>query len=82
MNKYLRTNVSKPNPPLGRLIEGHLKENSPASAPALARNIPPYENANTSKRNSHNTSGPNSKRPRPNNKTGGRRKTYRHSCKY
>ena len=65
MNKYLRVNVSKPNPPLGRLIEGHLKENAPA------RNIPAYKNTNATKRNrqNNNNSGPNSKRPRPNNKT-------------
>jgi hypothetical protein len=61
MNKYLRMNVSKPNPPLGRLIEGQLKENAPAAAP---------KNNNTKRnRQNNNNSGPNSKRPRPNNKT-------------
>jgi len=66
MNKYLRMNVSKPNPPLGRLIEGQLKEN------ALARsvpNIPAYTNVTKRNRQNNNNSGPSSKRPRPNNKT-------------
>ena len=42
-----------------------------SSAPPLAPNIPPYVNPNTTKRNrqNNNNSGPNSKRPRPNNKT-------------
>jgi hypothetical protein len=61
MNRYLTMNVSKPNPPLGRLIEGHLKENAPAAAP---------KNNNTKRnRQNNNNTGPSSKRPRPNNKT-------------
>ena len=42
-----------------------------SSAPPLAPNIPPYVNPNKTKRNrqNNNNSGPNSKRPCPNNKT-------------
>jgi len=77
MNKYLRTNVGKPNPPLGRLIEGHLKEPKPA------RNLPAYVNTLKRNRQNNKNAGPSSKRPHlNNNKTGGRRKTRRHSRKY